>query len=81
MDMDPLMNKLQIELAIRQQRRMLPEFTELCKLVSEQMFIYYTQLKQAGFTDNQAIQIIIDHGIDAGRLSWIDNGGGEENGY
>jgi len=79
--MDPLMNKLQMELAIKQQRKMLPEFTELCKLVSEQMFIYYTQLKQSGFTDNQAIQIIIEHGVDAGRLSWVDNGGGENSGY
>lgn len=79
--MDPLLSRLQLEMATKEQRKMLPEYAELCSLVADQMFIYYTKLKKSGFTEGQALQIIIDHGIDAGRISWMGNDGGEDNGY
>lgn len=79
--MDPLLSRLQLEMAIKQQRKMLPEYAELCSLVADQMFIYYTKLKKSGFTDGQALQIISDHGVDAGRISWMDNNGGEDDEY
>lgn len=45
------------------------------------MFIYYTQLVKAGFTEEQAFQIVMDHGMDVGRMSWMDKTGGEEDEY
>ncbi len=79
--MDPLLKKLQLEMAIKEFKKMIPEHTELCSVVGESMFIYYTQLVKAGFTEEQAFQIVMDHGMDVGRMSWMDKTGGEEDEY
>ena len=79
--MDPLLKKFQMEMAIKQLKQALPEHTELCSVVADYMFIYYTRLVKSGFTEGQALQIIIDHGMDTGRMSWMDNTGGEEDEY
>ena len=73
-----LLKKLQLEMAIKEGRNMLPEFIQLASLVSEKMKIYYDGLIEAGFTEEQATEIICEHGIDAGRISWINTNGGEE---
>lgn len=75
-----LLKRFQIEMAIKEDRKMLPEFKEMAKLLSEKMKAYYDGLIAAGFTEEQALAIVRDHGIDAGRVSWIDNSGGEHDG-
>lgn len=72
-----LFKKLQVEMAIKAERSMLPELIELAKLVSEKMKIYYDGLIAAGFTREQAMEIVREHGVDIGRTSWMDNNGGE----
>lgn len=63
-----LLNKLELEMAIREQRSILPEYKELCKLMSEQMKMYFDSLIEVGFTIEQAMTLITSHGINVGRL-------------
>lgn len=70
-----IFKKFQVEMAVKAERNMLPEFKEITKLLSEKMKIYYDELIAAGFTEDQAMEIVRDHGVDVGRISWMDNGG------
>jgi len=63
-----LLNKLQLEMAVKEQREMLPEWNELCKVMSEQMRMYYDALVETGFTEEQAMLLVTQHGINVGRL-------------
>jgi len=72
--MNLLLYKLQMGMAIKQQRQMLLEFKELCELTADQMKMYYDALINAGFTEEQAIDLLAFHGIDAGRISHLDKG-------
>lgn len=72
-----LFKKLQLEMAVKQQRDMLPEFLQLCQVTATQMKMYYDSLRKAGFTEAQAMDLLSYHGIDVGRMSHIDKGGYE----
>lgn len=65
------MTKFVLELAIKEEKGMLPEHAQLCELRAIQMKAYYEALIDAGFTEEQAFEIILCHGIDAGRESHI----------
>lgn len=74
-----LLNKLELEMAIREQRSILPEYKELCKLMSEQMKMYFDSLIEVGFTVEQAMTLITSHGINVGKLFNLNqNGKGKE---
>lgn len=72
-----LFRKLQLEMAIKEQRNILPEFLQLCQVTATQMKMYYDSLRQAGFTNEQAMGLLSYHGVDVGRMSHMDNGGCE----
>lgn len=72
-----LFKKLQLEMAIKEQRNILPEFLQLCQVTATQMKMYYDSLRQAGFTNEQAIDLLSYHGVDVGRMSHMDKGGCE----
>ncbi|TCO69522.1 hypothetical protein [Marinisporobacter balticus] len=67
--MDIMLQKLQMEMAIKEMVKMMPEQIQLCKLVAEQQKIYFDELVKQGFTENQALEIVKVHGIDTGRIS------------
>lgn len=67
-----ILKKMQIEMAVKEDRGMLPEFIQVTKLYSEKMKIYYDELITAGFSKKQAFEMVKDHGIDIGRQSWVD---------
>jgi hypothetical protein len=64
-----LLNKLQIEMAIKETMSMMDEFRQLCEMVSIQQKIYYDALLEQGFSEKQALEIVKTHGVDAGRIS------------
>lgn len=70
-----LFRKLQLEMAIKEQRNILPEFLQLCQVTATQMKMYYDSLRQAGFTNEQAMDLLSYHGVDVGRMSHMDKGG------
>lgn len=72
-----LFRKLQLEMAIKEQRNILPEFLQLCQVTATQMKMYYDSLRQAGFTNEQAMDLLSYHGVDVGRMSHMDKGGCE----
>ncbi len=69
-----LLDKYKLELAIKEIRLILPEFKETCKLVSEQMKMYYDALIDVGFTEEQAMDLLAFHGIDIGKISNWNSG-------
>lgn len=73
-----ILGKFQLEMAIKQQSDMLPEFMQLCKLTATQMKMYYDSLIEAGFTEEQAMDLLAFHGIDAGRISHMGNRGEDD---
>ncbi|AOY77216.1 hypothetical protein [Clostridium formicaceticum] len=72
-----LFKKLQLEMAIKEQRSILPEFLQLCQVTATQMKMYYDSLRQAGFTNEQAMDLLSYHGVDVGRMSHMDKGGNQ----
>lgn len=66
-----LLKRLGMEMAVKESMQMLPEFQQITELAAAQMIMYYRSLMDAGFTESQAMEIVKDHGIDAGRMSWI----------
>lgn len=72
-----LFKKLQLEMAVKQQRDMLPEFLQLYQVTATQMKMYYDSLRQAGFTNEQAMDLLSYHGVDVGRMSHMDKGGNQ----
>lgn len=72
-----LFKKLQLEMAIKEQRNILPEFLQLCQVTATQMKMYYDALREAGFTNEQAMDLLSYHGVDIGRMSHMDKGGNQ----
>jgi rRNA processing protein Krr1/Pno1 len=58
--------QLQIEMTIDYVKKMVPFCQEHAKAVSQIMKAYYDELLAAGFTKEEALQIVIHHGIHIG---------------
>jgi hypothetical protein len=58
--------QLQIEMAIDHIKKMVPFCQEHAKAVAQIMKAYYDALVDAGFTKEEALQIVIHHGINIG---------------
>ena len=66
-----ILKRLAIEMAAKKGMKMLPEFNQVTELAAAQMAMYYKSLMDAGFTAEQAMDIIKDHGVDVGKMSWL----------
>lgn len=73
-----LLQRLQLEMAVKQQKSILPEYKQLCEVTATQMKMHYDSLVNEGFTEEQAMDLIAFHGIDVGRSSHIDRGGKDD---
>jgi hypothetical protein len=58
--------QLQLEMAIDHIKKMVPFCQEHAKAVAKIMKAYYDELVAAGFTNQEALQIVIHHGINIG---------------
>lgn len=63
-----ILNKLQMEMAAKELRNMMTEYEMVTEVVAEQMRIYLMALIKAGFTEEQAFELIKEHGANVGKL-------------
>lgn len=63
-----IIGKLEMEMAIKQMYSMMTEQIELYKLTSKMMREYYNALIEVGFSKQEALSIVKEHGIKAGNI-------------
>ncbi|MEZ2660513.1 hypothetical protein [Aneurinibacillus aneurinilyticus] len=61
--------QIEFELAIDEIKRNMDNHIKWCHAVSETMFEYYKALMDKGFNAQQALQIVIAHGINPGNAN------------
>ncbi len=63
-----IMSKLQMEIAAKELKSMMPEYIMAAEVIAEQMKVYHIALIKAGFTDEQAFELIKEHGANVGKI-------------
>ena len=63
-----ILDKFQMEMAAKELKNMLPEYEMITNVIAEQMSIYFNALIKAGFTEEQAFELVKEHGISVGRI-------------
>ena len=63
-----ILSKLQMEMAAKELKNMMPEYEMITNVIAVQMNIYFNALIKAGFTEEQAFELVKEHGISVGRL-------------
>ncbi len=63
-----ILNKFQMEMAAKELKNMMPEYEMITNVIAEQMSIYFNALIKAGFTEEQAFELVKEHGISVGRI-------------
>ena len=57
-----------MEMAAKELKNMMPEYEMITNVIAEQMSIYFNALIKAGFTEEQAFELVKEHGISVGRI-------------
>lgn len=63
-----ILSKLQMEMAAKEYKSMMPEYEMLVNVIATQMRIYFNALIKAGFTEEQAFELVKEHGANVGKL-------------
>jgi hypothetical protein len=63
-----IFGKLQMEIAAKELKNMMPEYEMITNVIAEQMRLYLNALIKAGFTEEQAFELVKEHGANAGKL-------------
>lgn len=63
-----IMNKLQMEMAVEELKNMLPEYIMGAEVIAKQMKAYEEALIKAGFSNEQAFEIVKEHGANVGKM-------------
>lgn len=63
-----LFSKLQMELAAKELKDTMPEYEMVSEVTAAQMQIYFKALVKAGFTEEQAFELVKEHGANVGKL-------------
>ncbi len=63
-----ILDKFQMEMAAKELKNMMPEYEMITNVIAEQMNIYFNALIKAGFTEEQAFELVKEHGISVGRI-------------
>ena len=63
-----ILGKFQMEMAAKELKNMMPEYEMITNVIAEQMSIYFNALIKAGFTEEQALELVKEHGISVGRI-------------
>jgi hypothetical protein len=64
-----------IAMAAMEIKKMLPQYKQIAEAQSQVMKIYYDALVASGFTTDQALYLVGQHGIDIGLASKANGGG------
>jgi len=63
-----ILNKLQMEMAAKELKNMMPEYEMMVNVIAEQMRVYLNALIKAGFTEEQAFELVKEHGANIGKV-------------
>ena len=63
-----ILGKLQMEMAAKELKNMMPEYEMMANVIAEQMRLYFNALIKAGFTEEQAFELVKEHGVSIGKL-------------
>jgi len=63
-----IFGKLQMEMAAEELKNMMPEYEKIADVIAVQMQTYLKALVNAGFTEEQAFELIKEHGANIGKL-------------
>ena len=63
-----IFGKLQMEMAAKELKNMMPEYEMITNVIAVQMQMYLKALVEAGFTEEQAFELVKEHGANVGRL-------------
>ena len=63
-----IFGKLQMEMAAKELKNMMPEYEMITNVIAEQMKLYFNALIKAGFTKKQAFELVKEHGANVGKL-------------
>jgi len=64
-----IFGKFQMEMAAKELRNMMPEYEMVSEVIAAQMQMYFKALVNAGFTEEQAFEIVKEHGANVGKLT------------
>jgi hypothetical protein len=56
-------DKIVFDEAINQMRKVMPQLKEYYELTAKGLYLYFTQLQSAGFSPEEALSIVIEHGV------------------
>lgn len=63
-----IMAKLQMEMAAKELKNMMPEYIMSAEVIAKQMKAYEEALIKAGFSNEQAFEIVKEHGANVGKM-------------
>lgn len=63
-----IFGKLQMEIAAKELKNMMPEYEMITNVIAAQMQMYLKALVEAGFTEEQAFELVKEHGANVGKL-------------
>lgn len=63
-----IFDKLQMEIAAKELKNIMPEYEMVSEVIAAQMQIYFKALVKAGFTEEQAFELVKEHGANVGKL-------------
>jgi len=63
-----ILGKLQMEMAAKELKNMMSEYEMMANVIAEQMRLYFNALIKAGFTEEQAFELVKEHGASIGKL-------------
>ena len=63
-----IFGKLQMEIMAKELKNMMPEYEMIVNVIAEQMRLYFNALIKAGFTKEQAFELVKEHGANVGKL-------------
>ena len=63
-----IFGKLQMEMAAKELKNMMPEYEMMINVIAEQMRLYLNALIKAGFTEAQAFELVKEHGANVGKI-------------
>ena len=63
-----ILSKLQMEMTAKELKSMMPEYEMLVNVTAKQMRIYLNALIKAGFTEEQAFELVKEHSANVGKL-------------
>ena len=63
-----IFGKLQMEIMAKELKNMMPEYEMIVNVIAKQMRLYFNALIKAGFTKEQAFELVKEHGANVGKL-------------